>query len=68
MPAEPPPQDTVVTFVDDAGTEYPVALPRAGHTNAEVCIVAYRWACHQVAEGAWRPHGEIHYLRIGSLL
>lgn len=58
-------QDVVVTFVDAAGTEYPVAIGREGHTDAEVRSVAYRWACHQVAEGVWRPHGELRYRSIG---
>lgn len=63
-PREPIP-DTLVVFEDRAGTEYPVAIPRQGHTDAEVCAVAYRWACRQIADGVWRPHGVIDLLRIG---
>lgn len=68
MPAPKLVQDTLVVFEDYAGTEYPVALPRSGHTDAEVRSVAYRWACHQIAEGAWKPHGELRYVRIGGVL
>lgn len=56
--------DTCVVFADDAGTEHPVAIPRLGHTNAEVRFVAYRWACHQVATGVWTPTGELRYRRL----
>jgi len=59
------PADTLVTFTDGAGVEYPVAVPRQGHTNREVRAVAYRWACKQVAEGVWRPHGELRFRSVG---
>lgn len=67
----PPPkleQDTLVVFVDGADTEYPVALPRQGHTDTEVRAVAYRWACRQVAEGAWTPYREMRFRSIGGVL
>lgn len=53
--------DTLVVFTDDAGAEYPVALPRLGHSDRDVRTVAYRWACRQIAAGEWRPHGELRY-------
>lgn len=59
-------QDTLVVFVDVAGTEYPVALPRAGHSDADVRSVAYRWACKQIADGVWKPHGELRFRSIGG--
>lgn len=62
------PADTLVTFLDDAGTEYRCQTLRLGHTNAEVAAVAYRWACRQVAEGAWTPHGCLRFRRIGGIL
>jgi hypothetical protein len=68
MTAPEPIPDTLVTFVDDAGTEYPVAIPRLAHTNREVRTVAYRWACRQIAEGVWTPYGDLHYLKVGATL
>lgn len=61
-------QDHVVTFVDEVGTSYPVALPRDGHTDREVRTVAFRWACKCVAEGDWRPHGELVFLSLKRVL
>lgn len=66
MAANPLVADTLVVFVDDHGTEYPVALPRHGHANREVRAVAYRWACQEIARGKWRPWGELRYLRMGA--
>lgn len=66
MPEADPIPDTLVIFIDDAGTEYPVAIPRLGHTNREVRTVAYRWACRQVADGVWTPYGDLHYRSIGG--
>lgn len=68
MSPRPLVQDTLVTFVDHTGKEYPVALPRQGHTDSGVRSVAYRWACRQVAEGTWRPAGELRFLSIGGSL
>lgn len=62
------PADTLVVFTDDAGTEYRCQTVRLGHTDREVRAVAYRWACKQVAEGAWMPHGELAFRSIGPLL
>lgn len=59
--------DTLVVFVDEAGTEHPVAIPRQDHTNAEVRTVAYRWACKQIAEGVWRPAGCLAFRSIGKV-
>lgn len=60
--------DTLVVFVDADSVEYPVAIPRQGHTDREVQTVAFRWACRQVAEGVWRPRGELAFLRLGRLV
>lgn len=62
------PADTLVAFTDDAGTEYRCQTMRLGHTDAEVTAVAYRWACKQVAEGEWAPHGCLRFLRIAGIL
>lgn len=62
------PADTVVTFEDAAGAEYRCQTLRMGHTDGDVIAVAYRWACKQVAEGEWMPHGCLQYVRIGALL
>ena len=62
------PADTVVVFADDAGTEYRCQTLRLGHTDREVIAVAYRWACWHVAEGEWRPHGCLRYVRVGGVL
>lgn len=68
MPAKPLEQDTLVVFTDRTGTEYPVALPRVGHTDLEVRAVAYRWACREIAMGHWKPVGELRYRSIGGAL
>lgn len=65
--AKPPPADTVVIFTDHE-REYRVAVPRQGHTDGEVRMVAYRWCCKQVAEGEWTPRGELRYLSMAPLL
>lgn len=59
--------DRLVVFVDEVGTEYPVAVPSLGHVDREVRHVAYCVACKNVAELTWKPHGELRYQRMGRL-
>lgn len=68
MPQPQAPPDALVIFVDDRGTEYPVALYRLGHGDKAVRSVAYRIACKYVLEGTWDPQGELHYRSIGRPL
>lgn len=60
--------EVIVVFVDDAGAECRVSVPRQGHTDTEVRMVAYRWACKQIAEGNWHPHGELRFQRLGGAM
>lgn len=62
------PADTVVTFTDDAGTEYRCQTVRLGHPDQAVIAVAYRWACKQVSEGEWSPHGQLRFRSIGRVI
>lgn len=59
--------DTLVTFVDEVGTEHSIAVPRLGHTDREVRHVAYCMACKNVAELTWKPVGELRFRRLGAL-
>lgn len=60
--------EVIVVFVDDADAECRVSVPRQGHTDRDVVTVAYRWACKQIAEGNWHPHGEIRFQRLGGAM